>query len=207
MTTDDLASSIASRYPTRFLRTYVRWKIRTDPVYDAVFERLRGTEAPLLDVGCGIGILALYLRARGFTAAIRGIDHDARKVAIASRVVSDATFEVADARRVIGAAPTIVLLDLLHYFRAEEQARILDAAAKSATTVIVRDAVRDGSLRYRVTYLQETFSRAVRWLRAERLHFPTGDEITRPFGKFDAEVVPLYGRTPFRRSSGGMTNE
>jgi SAM-dependent methyltransferase len=213
VTADDVADRIAARYPTRFLRAYVRFKVRIDPVYAAVFERLRGNDEPLLDVGCGIGILALYLRERGFNAPIRGIDHDARKIAIARIVLPEVAFDVADART-IDASGTIVLLDLLHYFRAADQARILASAAKTATTVIVRDAVRDGSWRYRVTYAQEMFSRAVRWLRAERLHFPSRDDIVRPFAGFDAEVVPLRGRTPFnnylfvfRRSTAGTTNE
>jgi 2-polyprenyl-3-methyl-5-hydroxy-6-metoxy-1,4-benzoquinol methylase len=212
VTTDDLAGQIAARYPTRFLRIYVRLKIRTDPVYAAVFERVRASDEPLLDVGCGIGILALYLRARGFRAPIRGIDHDERKVAVARSVVPDAVFEAADARTAIESSGTIVLLDLLHYFTAGEQARILSAAAKPASTVIIRDAIRDGSWRYRFTYAQEMFSRVVRWLRAERLHFPARDDVTAPFGDFDVEVVPSYGRTPFnnylfvfRRSKDGIT--
>ncbi|MBV8545297.1 MAG: hypothetical protein JO088_11180, partial [Acidobacteria bacterium] len=40
MTTDDVASRIAARYPSGFLRAYVRSKLRIDPVYAAVFERL-----------------------------------------------------------------------------------------------------------------------------------------------------------------------
>jgi SAM-dependent methyltransferase len=214
VTADALAGSIAARYPTRFLRAYVRSKIRIDPVYAAVFERIQGSDEPLLDIGCGIGILALYLRARGFSAAIHGIDHDERKIAIAREVMRDATFDVADARMEIEAGGTIVLLDLLHYFRGEEQARILTTAAATATTVIIRDAIRDGSWRYRLTYLQEMFSRAVRWLRADRLHFPKRDDVVRPFGSFHAEVVPLHGRTPFnnylfvfRRSTDGITKE
>jgi len=213
VTTDDLAGTIAARYPSRFLRIYVRSKIKADPVYAAVFERIRDRGEPLLDVGCGVGLLAAYLRARGFRAPIRGLDHDERKVGIASSVIPEATFGVADARTAIDAEGTVVLLDLLHYFRAEEQARILESAAKNATIVIIRDAIRDGSWRYRLTYLQEAFSRLVRWLRAERLHFPTRDDVMRPFGSFDAEVVPLYGRTPFnnylfvfRRSAAGITN-
>jgi len=214
VTTDDVASRIAARYPSAFLRAYVRAKVRIDPVYAAVFERIDESADPLLDVGCGVGILAAYLRMRGFAAPIRGIDHDERKVAVAGRVVHDAAFEVADARSAIAMGGTVVLLDLLHYFRGADQAAILAAAAANAKTVIIRDAVRDGSLRYRLTYAQETFSRAVRWLRAERLHFLTRDEIVRPFTGFDAEVVPLYGRTPFnnylfvfRRSNSGITNE
>jgi SAM-dependent methyltransferase len=213
VTTDDVAIRIAARYPSRFLRAYVRAKVRIDPVYAAVFERISDSTEPLLDVGCGVGVLAAYLRARGFAAPIRGIDHDERKVAVAAAVVHDATFEVADARSAIPAGGTVVLLDLVHYFRSTDQAAIL-AAAANAKTVIIRDAVRDGSWRYRLTYAQETFSRAVRWLRAERLHFLTREEIVRPFAGFEAEVVPLYGRTPFnnylfvfRRSNSGITKE
>jgi SAM-dependent methyltransferase len=215
VTADDLAGRIAERYPTRFLRMYVRSKVRVDPVYAAVFERIREKSDPLLDVGCGIGVLALYLRARGFRAPIRGIDTDDRKVAIAASMMPEATtFIVGDARAVAGAGGTIVLLDLLHYFRSDEQEHILASVARSATTVIIRDAIRDGSWRYRFTYLQEMFSRVIRWLRAERLHFPTRDDVMRPFAGFDAEVTPLYGRTPFnnylfvfRRSTGGITKE
>ena len=91
---------------------------------------------------------------------------------------------------------------------------MLAAVAAHATTVIIRDGIRDGSWRYRVTYAQEMFSRVVRWLRAERLHFPARDDVIRPFAGFDVEVMPLYGRTPFnnylfvfRRSAAGTTNE
>jgi SAM-dependent methyltransferase len=214
VTTDDVASRIAARYPSAFLRWYVRAKVRIDPVYAAVFDRLSDSSDSLLDVGCGVGVLAAYLRTRGFAAPIRGIDHDERKVAVATHVVQDATFEIGDARSAIAMGGTVVLLDLLHYFRGGEQADILAAAAANATTIIIRDAVRDGSWRYRLTYAQETFARLVHWLRAERLHFLTRDEIVRPFVAFDAEVVPLYGKTPFnnylfvfRRSNTGITNE
>lgn len=209
-----LAEQVAAHYPTRFLRIYVRAKIRTDPVYDAVFERIQHSGEPLLDVGCGMGILPLYLRARGFTAPISGVDHDERKIRLARSVVPDATFVSGDARDAMSSGGTVVLLDLLHYLTSPEQADVLTSAAAHATTVIVRDALRDGSWRYRLTYAQEMFSRVVRWLRAERLHFPVRAEVLMPFAGFDAEVVPLYGRTPFnnylfvfRRSMPGMTKE
>jgi SAM-dependent methyltransferase len=209
----ELADDVGVHYPTRFLRFYVRAKIRMDPVYDAVFERLRGSDQPLLDVGCGIGVLPLYLRERGFTAPMRGLDHDERKIEIARSVVPDAMFDTGDARAAMDRGGTVVLLDLLHYFTSEEQSEILATAAAHATTVIIRDAIRDGSWRYRLTYAQEMFSRSVRWLRAERLHFATRDDLTKPFAGFDVEVVPLYGRTPFnnylfvfRRSAAGTTN-
>ena len=204
---------VAALYPGRSLRSYVRWKVKTDPVYGAVFERLRGTSDPIVDVGCGAGVLAAYLRARGFEAPVTGVDHDARKIAIARGLgLRDATFDIGDAGA-IDLSGTIVMLDLLHYFDDAAQASLLRRAAAASNLVIIRDAVRDGSWRYRATYAQEAFARAIRWLKAERLNFPSRETIVDAFAGFDAEIVPLWGRTPFnnylfvfRRSSPGMTN-
>ncbi len=209
----------ASRYPTRFLRSYARLKTATDPAYDAVFESLRGSSELLVDLGCGIGVLAFYLRERGFTGPIVGIDHDAAKIEIARTVANGAdnlSFRVADARVPIDVRGNVVLLDLLHYFTDDEQSTILrNAAAAAASSVIIRDALRDGTLRYRITYAEEALARICGWLKAERLNFPTRDAIERPFhGAFDEEVKPMFGRTPFnnylfvfRRSSDGTTKE
>jgi len=202
---------VAALYPSRSLRTYVRWKVKTDPVYDAVLERLRGTSDRIVDVGCGAGVLAAYLRARGFDAPIAGIDHDARKIAIARGLgLRDAEFDVGDVGG-MDLSGTIAMLDVLHYLDDAAQRSILRRAATS-NLVIIRDAVRDGSWRYRATYAQETFARAVRWLKAERLNFPRRETIVDAFAGFDAEIVPLWGRTPFnnylfvfRRSSAGTT--
>ena len=207
----DVAQSVAALYPTRFLRSYVRSKVASDPVYAAVLERARG---PIVDVGCGAGVLAAYLRARGCNVPVRGIDHDPRKIAVAQSLgLPNATFTAGDAMEA-DLRDTVVLLDLLHYLDDAAQASLLRRAAASADAVIIREAVRDGSWRYRLTYLQEAFARATRWLRAERLNFPAREAIAGPFGGFDAEVTPLWGRTPFnnylfvfRRSSGGMTKE
>jgi SAM-dependent methyltransferase len=202
---------VAASYPGRSLRSYVRWKVKTDPVYDAVFERLRGTSERIVDVGCGAGVLAAYLRARGFEAAIAGIDHDARKIAIARGLeLRDAEFDVGDVSG-MDLSGTVVMLDVLHYLDDATQRSILQRAAIS-NLVIIRDAVRDGSWRYRATYVQETLARAVRWLKADRLNFPRHETIVDAFAGFEAEIVPLWGRTPFnnylfvfRRSSAGTT--
>jgi SAM-dependent methyltransferase len=194
----EVAARVAARYPTRFLRHYVRGKIAGDPLYAAVFERLRDSRDPILDVGCGAGFLALYLRERGIAVPIRGIDHDGTKIAIASQVADESmSFVKGDARDAGQWSGTVLLLDLLHYLDAEQQRHMLERAASQAATVVVRDAVNDGSWRYRVTYAQEVLARAIGWLNVERLHFPTRDAITRPFVDFEAEVVPLWGRTPF----------
>lgn len=211
MKSGDLARRVAALYPTPFLRMYVRWKISSDPAYDAVFARARG---PIADLGCGAGVLAAYLRARGYDAPITGVDHDARKIDVARSLdLRDATFELGNCEDGLKPVPTstVVMLDLLHYFDDSAQRSLLARAAQS-DLIIIRDAIRDGSWRYRLTYAQETLARAVRWLKAERLNFPRRETIAGAFDGFESEVVPLWGRTPFnnylfvfRRASSGMT--
>jgi 2-polyprenyl-3-methyl-5-hydroxy-6-metoxy-1,4-benzoquinol methylase len=177
-------------------------------------------QSPLFDVGCGVGILEFYLRENGFTQPILGVDHDAKKVHVASAIGSayrDIEFMVGDVRRPIPRGMSVTALDVLHYFRDEEQSSILENIAEAIPAggvAIIRDAVRDGSLRYRLTAAQERFSRAIRWLKAERLNFPTRERIAAPFRRrgFSEEVMPLWGRTPFnnylfvfRRDSSGTT--
>lgn len=206
-----------SRYPTPFLRSYVRLKTAGDPAYDAVFEALRGSSEAIVDLGCGIGALEFYLRERGLAAPIAGVDHDSRKVAVARGVANgdrSLSFEIGDVRAARDLPGTIVILDVLHYLTDDEQATLLDRAASTGSTVVIRDAVRDGTWRYWATVGQETLARAGGWLRVDRLNFPTREAIERPFrGDFDCEMRALFGRTPFnnylfvfRRSTAGSTN-
>ena len=215
------ADTLASRFSSRFLQGYVRSKVSSDPVYAAAWARLEGHPHPIVDVGCGIGLLSFYLREHGFTPDILGIDHDVRKIDAARAIAASyrgLRFEIADARTDLPDGHSVLMLDLLHYFQPSVQQELLAAAAKvipPGGLLMIRDAVRDDSWRYRVTYLQESFSRIVRWLRAERLSFPDRDAIvgTMTAHGFDAEVVPMWGRTPFnnylfvfRRRSSGTTN-
>lgn len=220
MSGDDAARRVASQLPTRFLRGYAGAKLRSDPVYRAVVSALRGLQQPLFDLGCGVGLLEFYLRELAFTMPILGVDHDERKIAAAAVIAQryeGLTFRAGDARESIPARSNVVALDILHYFTDEEQAMILRsiaAAIPPGGVAIIRDAIRDGSLRYRMTAAQETFSRVIRWLQAERLNFPTRERIVSAFpaGDFREEVKPLWGRTPFnnylfvfRRAGSGTT--
>jgi SAM-dependent methyltransferase len=219
---DEVAKRIVSLFPGRFLRGYVSSKLRTDPVYAATARVLRGHLHPLFDLGCGVGLLGAYLREHGYAQHVIGVDHDARKIGKAQRVADrypQMEFRVADIRDPFPRDHSIAALDILHYFSAAEQRAILERVAEAIPpggVAVIRDCVRDDSLRYRLTLLQERAARAVRWLRAERLRFATRDEITAPFTErgFAVECAPLWGRTPFnnyffvfRRPRAGSTNE
>jgi 2-polyprenyl-3-methyl-5-hydroxy-6-metoxy-1,4-benzoquinol methylase len=208
---------ISEKYPTRFLRSYVRSKLARDPVYAAVLDEVRGSDEPILDVGCGVGVLEMFLRDGGVRVPMIGIDLDEQKLGVARGLgIDGAAFDAAGALELPPFRGTVVILDLLHYLTNDEQQQALaQAIERSSGLVIVRDAVRDGTLRYRATVAQEMFARAVRWLRVPRLNFPTVEQIVAPFhaAGFEISVSPMWGQTPlnnylfvFKRASCGMTN-
>src|SRR3954452_14192087 len=71
---------VATQFRERWLRSYVRGKLRCDGVYGAAYELLRRSNDPILDVGCGVGLLAFYLRERACRQPVLGLDLDARKI-------------------------------------------------------------------------------------------------------------------------------
>lgn len=217
MSAGGVARRVAAKYPTRFLRSYVGAKLARDPVYEAVLPHVMERGEPLLDVGCGVGVLEMFLRERGATMPIVGLDSDAKKIAVARQLAPDGvTYHLGDALTLPPFHGTVVLLDLLHYLTADEQQRmLLQALDRSSGLVIVRDAVRDGTMRYRITVAEETFARAVGWLRVPRLEFPSVEQIVAPFHArgFEVSVAPMWGRTPlnnylfvFSRPSSGTTS-
>ena len=204
MTRAQIAKRVALSYDVRSLRGYVYWKVRTDPAYEAVRMALRGHHEPVIDLGCGVGALAFFLRERGFGAPILGIDFDERKIEAARRAAiryPDVEFLSADVRDPLPAGHTVVLLDVLQYVDSRGQQQILENVARTIPAggiVVMRQGIRDDSWRHKVTIAVDAFGRAARWMRAERLNFPTMDDVLRPFREnFDMHITPLWGRTPF----------
>ena len=199
----EIAERLAQLYSGRALQGYVRWKVRTDLAYSAAREALRGREAPLVDVGCGVGLLPLYLREHGHSAPIVGIDFDQRKIDVARKAgqgYADVEFVAGDARAPLPHGRDVILLDILHYFDSVSQQTILANAARAAGedgVIVIRQGIRDGSWRHRFTAIVDGLARVFRWMKAERLNFPTRAEVEAPFDGFDAEVRPLWGRMPY----------
>lgn len=204
----DPAAVIASYFPgSRFRQGYIKGKVRSDPAYRAVLDLVESNPLPLIDIGCGLGLLGFYLRLHGYPEAILGIDTDEAKIRLA-RAASDATGSKLEFRSGSAAHPVpheghTVLLDVLHYLDASSQEALLTRLANNLRgngRVIIRNTPRDGSWRYRLTVLEEWWVRASGWIPLEApICFPTIDEIVRPFAAIGCEttVAPLWGKTPF----------
>lgn len=203
---------IARRFSSYTLMNYAMCKLASDPVYRAVQQRLHPADLPLLDIGCGIGLCAFYLRECGYTGPISGVDVDSPKIAAARKHASkhyrQVAFDIGS-----GDDPSIftpfreraghvVMLDVLHYFNVEAQRFVLSRMAEAVAPggwAILRATPRDGSWRFRCTAAEEWLIQRIGWMKAPPMHFPTIEQVVAPFEEagFAAEVRPLWGRTPF----------
>lgn len=201
-----VALRIARKFSSRWLQGYVAGKVRLDPAYAAVYERVAAAPLPLLDIGCGLGLLAFSLRERGFAAPIAGIDVDERKIE-PGRVVAAAhypcvTLGLGSALTLPEHAGHVCMLDVLHYFSPREQAEVLQAMAQRVEPgawCIIRTTPRDGTWRFRATQIEEVFARAISWMARPAIAFPPLDSISVhfPAEQFESEIHPLWGATPF----------
>lgn len=198
---------ISSLFTGHWNRHYVASKLRTDPLYAALAENLRGSDLPLLDLGCGLGLLALFLRAEGFTIPIHGLDYDSRKIETAIQVIAqsatpDVTFAHCDVRT--GLPPhhgDVTILDILQFFTPAEQEKLLILAASRVAPggkLVIRSGLRDPSWRFKITVLGDLLAKLTFWMKAAPTHYPTGSDFQRVLAPFGAvSVRPLWGNTPF----------
>ena len=203
---DVVIARIASRYRLRAHRSYVRGKLRWDPLFAAVAPLLAASTRPLLDIGCGLGLLGQYLREHGFRGEYHGLDIDARKIEEAHRAAHGnglaLDFAAASAEALPAFRGDVALLDVLHYMPADMQRSVLrQAAARTADggLLVIRNVLRDGSWRFRATVAEEKFSNLLGWMRSPVGHFPLQAEIEAPLRDLGMKtrVSPLWGRTPF----------
>ena len=185
---------------------YARSKLAWDPVYEALYEATRDSSLPLSDLGCGIGLLGFYLRERGLTFPIVGVDVDSRKIGVARLVARRAyqgvTYTLGDASTADPSPGNIALLDVILYYPWEIQSewllRLASQLPKGAS-IFIRVGVRDRSLRYGITRVQDQLARRSRWINEPTLHFPAKEDLLALFDpeQFDCRATPLWGTTPF----------
>ena len=193
----------------RYLYYYAAGKLASDPVYRGASRALAEAEGPLLDVGCGIGLLLHALRGHGDDRRYLGIDLDAAKIAQASRARDragwrDARFEAGDIATALpeGHSGSVALLDVLQYLDPDAQTAVIDACARMLAPrgrMVIRSGLREQGARSQVTRMADFLAHRIGWMKATPMHFPTRDGFESRFHALGlrATFAPLHGRTPF----------
>ena len=141
------------RYQGPYVSRFVFWKMKTDPLFQAV-EAAVPPHGEILDLGCGYGIVAHGLTLFATERTVRGVDFDADKIRVAqatARANPRVTFERRDIleEAEYPAADCVLLCDVLHYFPRELKAAVLRKifqALRPGGCLIIRDAMaREGA--------------------------------------------------------------
>ena len=205
----EVAARIAACFPTRFLKSYVYWKLRTDPIYRVVSEALAGArDLPLLDLGCGTGLLAFYLRDHGFSGGIHGVDIDGPKIDVAREIAAalkaNVVFDCMDFRNVHDSCRGhVTMLDVLLFVPESTQRELLERAASfvdpAEGLLIVRSGIGDGGWRHRLTHSMDNMACLMRWMKVRPVKYPSREIFADVLEslRFDVEFRPLWGRMPF----------
>lgn len=153
-----------------FAYSFARGKLSGDPVFRALLERgLLLGRGHILDLGCGQGLLASWLRAallcyesgswpqgwppaptprstRGIELMVRDVER-ARAALGPSCEISQGDIRSTD----FGITDAVVILDVLHYMTREEQLQVLKrvrAALPERGLLLLRIGDADGGLRF-----------------------------------------------------------
>lgn len=200
--------AIASLCQGRWDHFYTKAKLGSDPVYSAVSQEIHASSLPLLDIGCGIGLLGHYLRACGQKAPVTGFDYDQRKITSAARMATkgghqDLSFASGDARTGLpDFSGHVVILDILQFFTEPEQDALLTSAASRVAPggkLIIRSGLRDDSWRFRITVLGDYLAKVTFWMKAAPTRYPEAEQFQRVLGAagLKVRIVPMWGGTPF----------
>jgi 2-polyprenyl-3-methyl-5-hydroxy-6-metoxy-1,4-benzoquinol methylase len=200
--------AIAGRYDRPGQRYYVRGKLAIDPVYGATAQLVAEQRLPLLDIGCGIGLLAHYLHACRLLERYLGLDHDARKIDAGNAAAKQAGLDgqiqlrAADAATLQPVRGHVTMLDILHYLPRDRQPQLLRHAARHLAPngrLILRNVIREPNWRFHATRVEEYFLRVSGWIPGGAQHYPSAEEIRTPLEEAGLRVSfrPLRGRTPY----------
>lgn len=198
----------AQRFGNRRDYYYSRGKLGSDPLYPGVLGALAPCSLPLLDIGCGLGLLAHVLRQNQRTQPYHGVDIDADKIARAQRAgaraaLHDARFDCVDASASLpDHHGSVALLDVLQYLPADAQPVLLrEAAARVAPggRLVIRTTLADNSGRDRTTRITDMLAHLVGWMGTRPRHYPDAASVRAPLeaAGLQLEMTPLYGNTPF----------
>jgi 2-polyprenyl-3-methyl-5-hydroxy-6-metoxy-1,4-benzoquinol methylase len=179
-----------------------------DPLYSAALRVFSQNRAPLLDIGCGIGLLPLCLNSQADGLNYLGVDIDAAKIGIARSAATRAgvqgvRFEVADLAA--GFPPhsgSVAILDVVQYLMPAVRDELLAAAADCVApegVLIMRVGLDDQSWRAAVTRMADKVGHSSRWMSTAPQGQPTGKGLTEILARHGmrCDFTSLSGRTPF----------
>ena len=195
-------------FGSRHHYVYARAKLGSDPLYPGVCQALAGTSAPVLDLGCGLGLLAHALHDAGLGLRYFGVDNDTGKIASARRAagragLADAGFETLD---LAAALPphrgSVAILDLLQYLPPQRQPEVVSGALDvlvPGARLVLRTGLEDGSRRGRMTRFGDVLARLAGWNNALPTRYPEEAWLRALFEarRLEARFTPLSGNTPF----------
>ncbi len=194
-----LVKRAAARYRPAGLGHYyfARGKLSGDPVFAALLRDGRiSDDARIVDVGCGLGVLAAWLAAAEISDpraalewpqtwapppkdwTLRGFDLRSKAVAAGTRALSDlgdrVSLNVGDARVVtLPACDVIVMLDVLHYMDSAAQLELLKGAHQALAAggvLLLRVGDMTTHWRSRFTWLVDWWVTLLRDKRWPRMH-------------------------------------
>ena len=186
----------------------MRGKLRHDPAFAAISTLVcdAGAMLPVLDLGCGMGLLGQWLREHDHHGDYLGIDHDPRKLAAGRAAACGLQPAIGLHAGDLAMLPPwrghVVLLDVLHYLDHDAQHALLAAAADRLADdglLLIRSVLRDRSWRCRVTMAAEHLLAFAGWMRTAVRHVPTQAELETVLQRAGLSVTarPLWGHTPF----------
>ena len=187
---------------------YTRAKLGSDPLYPGVLQALRGSDAPVLDLGCGLGLLAHALRLDGQRMDYRGVDNDADKIARAQTVadrseLANTRFDVVDlAQGPPAHCGSVAILDVLQYLSMEDQQQLIANAIAMlvpGSRLVIRTALGDDSRRGRTSRVTDRLAHWVGWMQFRPKCYPDADALRAQLtaAGLHSTFEPLYGNTPF----------
>ncbi len=205
----------------RFAWHFARSKLTRDPVFAGLLAHgLIPDASRLVDLGCGQGLLASWLRAARTlydagtwqsdwppppkVGTIFGLELMTRDIARARRALDDrAEFQIGDIRTFdIGRADVVVILDVLHYIAHDEQLALLRrirAALLPEGVLIARIGNSAGGLPFHISRWVDHAVTFARGHRLPSLHCRSISDwklLLEQTG-FKAVTLPMSKRTPF----------
>ncbi len=171
-----------------------------------VIEKHVPTSGQIVDLGCGFGMLAVYLALLSQARQVRGVDISHRRLRAAKFVsahIHNVAFEYSDlVQYTFDRCNCILLIDTLHYFPVSVQNKLLKKCYERigpGGRLLLRDSNKDKIFRHFVTRSHETIMTRSGFTKGEMLCFRSFVELTSYLEGlgFFVDALPMWHRTPF----------